>query len=87
MKHFCFKLISFDLCNTDKEIHKRQDMLSSLKYKAKQMPTSLNMSNFANRHVVSTMVRNVSFLNLNIFFKHVNLQYSSFQVSIIMFFC
>jgi len=34
---------------TDKEMHKRQDMFSSLKSKAKQMATSFNMSNFANR--------------------------------------
>ncbi|CAO2035944.1 unnamed protein product, partial [Urochloa humidicola] len=34
---------------TDKEMHKRQDMLSNLKSKAKQMATSFNMSNFANR--------------------------------------
>ncbi|GJN05234.1 hypothetical protein PR202_ga22846 [Eleusine coracana subsp. coracana] len=34
---------------TDKELHKRQDMLSNLKSKAKQMATSFNMSNFANR--------------------------------------
>jgi len=34
---------------TDKEMHKRQDMLSSLKSKAKQMATSFNMSNFTNR--------------------------------------
>jgi SYP5 family syntaxin len=34
---------------TDKEMHKREDMLSNLKSKAKQMATSFNMSNFANR--------------------------------------
>ncbi|XP_024317484.1 syntaxin-52 isoform X1 [Brachypodium distachyon] len=34
---------------TDKELHKRQDTLSNLKSKAKQMATSFNMSNFANR--------------------------------------
>ncbi|XP_066351753.1 syntaxin-52-like [Miscanthus floridulus] len=34
---------------TDKEMHKRLDMLSNLKSKAKQMATSFNMSNFANR--------------------------------------
>ncbi|KAF2942692.1 hypothetical protein DAI22_02g015300 [Oryza sativa Japonica Group] len=34
---------------TDKELHKRQDMLSNLKSRAKQMATSFNMSNFANR--------------------------------------
>jgi SYP5 family syntaxin len=30
-------------------LHKRQDMLSNLKSRAKQMATSFNMSNFANR--------------------------------------
>ncbi|CAM0911440.1 unnamed protein product [Alopecurus aequalis] len=35
--------------NTDKEMHKRQDALSNLKSKAKQMGTSFNVSNFANR--------------------------------------
>uniref|UniRef100_A0A0E0LT78 t-SNARE coiled-coil homology domain-containing protein n=2 Tax=Oryza punctata TaxID=4537 RepID=A0A0E0LT78_ORYPU len=34
---------------TDKELHKRQDTLSNLKSKAKQMAASFNMSNFANR--------------------------------------
>ncbi|KAF7054156.1 hypothetical protein CFC21_061893 [Triticum aestivum] len=34
---------------TDKEMHKRQDALSNLKSKAKQMGTSFNVSNFANR--------------------------------------
>ncbi|KAF0934992.1 hypothetical protein E2562_029518 [Oryza meyeriana var. granulata] len=34
---------------TDKELHKLQDMLSNLKSRAKQMATSFNMSNFANR--------------------------------------
>ncbi|PKA65348.1 Syntaxin-52 [Apostasia shenzhenica] len=34
---------------TDKELHKRQDMLSNLRSKAKQMASTLNMSNFANR--------------------------------------
>ncbi|KAL5221576.1 hypothetical protein ABZP36_026289 [Zizania latifolia] len=34
---------------TNKELHKRQDMLSNLKSKAKQMAASFNMSNFANR--------------------------------------
>jgi len=34
---------------TDKEMHKRQDALSNLKAKAKQMGTSFNVSNFANR--------------------------------------
>ncbi|CAL9112587.1 SNARE domain [Musa troglodytarum] len=33
----------------DKELHKRQDMLSNLKSKANQMASILNMSNFANR--------------------------------------
>ncbi|WOL20335.1 syntaxin-51-like [Canna indica] len=33
----------------DKELHKRQDMLSNLKSKANQMASTLNMSNFANR--------------------------------------
>nr|XP_015650983.1 syntaxin-52 isoform X2 [Oryza sativa Japonica Group] len=33
----------------DKELHKRQDTLSNLKSKTKQMATSFNMSNFANR--------------------------------------
>lgn len=56
IKLFCLKLISFDLCSTDKEMHKRQDMFSSLKSKAKQMATSFNMSNFANRSVVLTMI-------------------------------
>lgn len=40
------------LCSTDKELHKRQDMLSNLKSRAKQMATSFNMSNFANRSVL-----------------------------------
>jgi syntaxin 8/SYP5 family syntaxin len=34
---------------TDKEMHNRQDALSNLKSKAKQMGTSFNVSNFANR--------------------------------------
>ncbi|KAF0898839.1 hypothetical protein E2562_011904 [Oryza meyeriana var. granulata] len=34
---------------TDKELHKRQDTLSNLKSKAKQMATTFNVSNFANR--------------------------------------
>ncbi|BAF23350.1 syntaxin-52 [Oryza sativa Japonica Group] len=34
---------------SDKELHKRQDTLSNLKSKTKQMATSFNMSNFANR--------------------------------------
>ncbi|KAM0830402.1 hypothetical protein ACQ4PT_066228 [Festuca glaucescens] len=34
---------------TDKELRKRQDMLSSLKSRAKQMGESFNMSTFANR--------------------------------------
>nr|CAD1820481.1 unnamed protein product [Ananas comosus var. bracteatus] len=34
---------------SDKELHKRQDMLSTLRSKAKQMASTLNMSNFANR--------------------------------------
>ncbi|KAM0948605.1 putative target SNARE coiled-coil domain-containing protein [Dioscorea sansibarensis] len=34
---------------SDKELHKRQDMLSNLRSKAKQMASTLNMSNFANR--------------------------------------
>ncbi|KAL5199567.1 hypothetical protein ABZP36_020770 [Zizania latifolia] len=34
---------------TDKELHKRQDMLSNLKSRAKQMVASFNMSNFANK--------------------------------------
>ncbi|XP_039803199.1 syntaxin-52-like isoform X2 [Panicum virgatum] len=41
---------------TDKEMHKRQDMLSNLKSKAKQMATSFNMSNFANRSAMFAMV-------------------------------
>ncbi|KAF2918960.1 hypothetical protein DAI22_08g098800 [Oryza sativa Japonica Group] len=36
-------------CSSDKELHKRQDTLSNLKSKTKQMATSFNMSNFANR--------------------------------------
>jgi len=88
IKHFCLKLISFDLCSTDKEMHKRQEMLSNLKSKAKQMATSFNMSNFANRSVVLAMIyKNSSFLNHNLFFKHISLLYSSFQVNIIMIFC
>ncbi|EHA8587532.1 putative Syntaxin-52 [Cocos nucifera] len=34
---------------SDKELLKRQDMLSNLRSKAKQMASTLNMSNFANR--------------------------------------
>ncbi|XP_015698997.1 syntaxin-52-like [Oryza brachyantha] len=34
---------------TDKQLHKRQDMLSNMKSRAKLMATSFNMSNFANR--------------------------------------
>ncbi|XP_072962880.1 syntaxin-52-like [Typha angustifolia] len=34
---------------TDKELHKRQDMVSNLRSKSKQMASTLNMSNFANR--------------------------------------
>ncbi|KAJ3682025.1 hypothetical protein LUZ60_014598 [Juncus effusus] len=34
---------------TNKEMHKRQDMLANLRNKSKQMATTLNMSNFANR--------------------------------------
>lgn len=34
---------------SDKELLKRQDMLSNLRSKAKQMAATLNMSNFANR--------------------------------------
>uniref|UniRef100_A0A1D1XUS4 Syntaxin-51 n=1 Tax=Anthurium amnicola TaxID=1678845 RepID=A0A1D1XUS4_9ARAE len=34
---------------TEKELHKRQDMLANLRSKAKQMASALNMSNFANR--------------------------------------
>ncbi|CAM0947694.1 unnamed protein product [Alopecurus aequalis] len=34
---------------TDKELRKRQDMLSNLKSRAKQMAASFNMSTFANR--------------------------------------
>ncbi|KAG8076548.1 hypothetical protein GUJ93_ZPchr0006g43028 [Zizania palustris] len=33
----------------DKELHKRQDMLSNLKSRAEQMVASFNMSNFANK--------------------------------------
>ncbi|WOL15019.1 syntaxin-52 [Canna indica] len=33
----------------DKELHKRQEMLSNLKSKANQMASTLNMSNFGNR--------------------------------------
>ncbi|XP_072969053.1 syntaxin-52-like [Typha angustifolia] len=34
---------------SDKELHKKQDMLSNLRSKSKQMASTLNMSNFANR--------------------------------------
>ncbi|KAJ3689669.1 hypothetical protein LUZ61_018833 [Rhynchospora tenuis] len=34
---------------TNKEMHKRQDMLANLRSKAKQLASTLNMSNFANR--------------------------------------
>lgn len=34
---------------TDKELHKSQDMLANLRSKTKQMASTLNMSNFANR--------------------------------------
>ncbi|XP_010246481.1 PREDICTED: syntaxin-52-like [Nelumbo nucifera] len=34
---------------TEKEMHRRQDMLANLKSKANQMASTLNMSNFANR--------------------------------------
>ncbi|KAG8057921.1 hypothetical protein GUJ93_ZPchr0002g25482 [Zizania palustris] len=34
---------------TDKELHKRRDMLSNLKSRAKQMAAGFTMSNFANR--------------------------------------
>jgi hypothetical protein len=39
------------LCSTDKELRKRQDMLSSLKSRAKQMAEIFNMSTSANRCV------------------------------------
>ncbi|XP_042507253.1 syntaxin-51-like [Macadamia integrifolia] len=34
---------------TEKEMHRRQDMLANLRSKANQMASALNMSNFANR--------------------------------------
>ncbi|MQL95761.1 hypothetical protein Taro_028430 [Colocasia esculenta] len=34
---------------TDKELHKRQDLLAGLRSKAKQMDSAFNVSNFANR--------------------------------------
>ena len=45
-----FLFITFgNYYRSDKELHKRQDMLSNLRSKAKQMASTLNMSNFANR--------------------------------------
>lgn len=37
------------ICRSDKEMHKRQDMLSSLRSKAKEMASSFNISNFSSR--------------------------------------
>lgn len=37
------------ILRTNKEMHKRQDMLANLRSKAKQMASALNMYNFANR--------------------------------------
>lgn len=41
--------LAFDLCRTDKEMHRRQDMLANLRSRANQTASMLNMSNFANR--------------------------------------
>jgi len=64
---FYFKFV-FELCSTDKEMHKRQDMLSNLKSKAKQMATSFNMSNFANRSAMFAMILIRTCLSLSLFF-------------------
>jgi hypothetical protein len=40
------------MSSTDKELRKRQDMLSNLKSRAKQMAESFNMSASANRCVL-----------------------------------
>lgn len=37
------------VCRPEKEMNRRRDMIANLRSKAKQMASTLNMSNFANR--------------------------------------
>jgi hypothetical protein len=65
-RKFLLLIVFFELCSTDKEMHKRQDMLSNLQSKAKQMASSFNMSNYANRCLYR--YKNLASQNTHIFF-------------------